>query len=143
VLNSTLLEAAIGPRDGSVGFKSGPFSNLGKISQNAPPVAMIAVETALEKCGSSRIGLVKIDIEGGEQLLFDGPLGWLDRIDAIIIEFHPPRENCEKIIKIVSAHGFQHIPSNSAFPENMDCFARIERPAEYSSPRTDMTDERS
>jgi hypothetical protein len=88
---------------------------------------MMTVDTILEKSVCPRFALVKIDIEGGEQQLFDGPIGWLDRTDAIIIEFHPAPVDHPKIIKAVAGHGFIYIRSNSVFPNNMDCFKRTRR----------------
>ena len=88
---------------------------------------MITVDTILETFDCTKLALVKIDIEGGEQQLFDGPTGWLDRTDAIIIEFHPALVDLPKIIKAVEGHGFAYIRSNSVFPNNMDCFKRTRR----------------
>ncbi|HKV63388.1 MAG TPA: FkbM family methyltransferase [Candidatus Acidoferrum sp.] len=126
-IKSEVLEAAIGPHEGTVGFDSNQISNLGRVSENGLPVAMITVDTILEKSACPKLALVKIDIEGGEQELFDGSLGWLDRTDAIIIEFHPAPVDPPKIIKTVEARGFTFIRSNSAFPGNMDYFKRGRR----------------
>ena len=126
-IKSEVLEAAIGPHEGTVGFESNQVSNLGRVSEKGLPVAMITVDTILEKSACPKLALVKIDIEGGEQQLFDGPMGWLDRTDAIIIEFHPTLVDHPKIIKAVAGRGFTYIRSNSVFPNNMDCFKRTRR----------------
>ena len=126
-IKSEVLEAAIGPHEGTVGFEFSRASNLGRVSEKGLPVAMMTVDTILEKSLCPKFALVKIDIEGGEQQLFDGPLGWLDRTDAIIIEFHPALVDHRKIINTVAGHGFIYIRSNSAFPNNMDCFKRTRR----------------
>jgi hypothetical protein len=52
--------------------------------------------------------LIKIDIEGGEEGLFTGPTEWLNRTDAIIMEFHPATVNCAPLVEIVCSHGFRH-----------------------------------
>jgi FkbM family methyltransferase len=126
-IKSEVLEAAIGPHEGTARFESSQVSNLGKLSEKGVPVAMITVDTILRKSACSRLGLVKIDIEGGEQQLFDGPLDWLDRIGAIIIEFHPPLVDHSRIIKAIESRDFTYIRSNSVFPNNMDCFKSAER----------------
>jgi len=126
-IKSEVLEAAIGPHEGTVGFESNQVSNLGRVSEKGLPVAMITVDRILEKSACPKLALVKIDIEGGEQQLFDGPMGWLDRTDAIIIEFHPTLVDHPKIIKAVAGRGFAYIRSNSVFPNNMDCFKRTRR----------------
>lgn len=121
-IKNEVLEAAIGPHEGIARFESSQVSNLGRLSENGVPVAMITVDSILEESACSRLGLVKIDIEGGEQQLFDGPLDWLDHINAIIIELHPPLVDCSRIIKAIESHDFTYIRSNSVFPNNMDCF---------------------
>jgi len=126
-IKSEVLEAAIGPHEGTVGFESSQVSNLGRVSEKGLPVPMITVDTILEKSACPKFALVKIDIEGGEQQLFDGPTGWLDRTDAIIIEFHPTLVDHPKIIKTVAGRGFTYIRSTSVFPNNMDCFKRTRR----------------
>jgi FkbM family methyltransferase len=126
-IKSEVLEAAIGPHEGTVGFESSPVSNLGRVSEKGLPVPMITVDTILEKSACPKLALVKIDIEGSEQQLFDGPTGWLDCTDAIIIEFHPTLVDHGRIIRAVAEHGFTYISSNSVFPNNMDCFKRRRR----------------
>jgi FkbM family methyltransferase len=123
-IKSEVLEAAIGPHEGTVRFESNQASNQGRVSEKGVPVAMITVDTILQKLACSQLALVKIDIEGSEQQLFDGPTAWLDRTDAIIIEFHPTLVDYSRIIKALAGCGFTYIRSNSVFPNNMDCFKR-------------------
>src|SRR5215467_5292965 len=126
-IKSEVLEAAIGPHEGTARFESSQVSNLGRLSEKGVPVTMITVDTILKKSACSRFGLVKIDIEGGEQQLFDGPLDWLDHTGAIIIEFHPSLGEYSRIIKVIENHDFSYISSNSVFRNNMDCFKSSER----------------
>jgi FkbM family methyltransferase len=121
-IEGEVLEAAVGPHNGTGKFESSQISNLGKLSDKGKEVVMVTVDAILEKYACTRIGLSKIDIEGGEQQLFDGPLDWLSRIDAIIIEFHPPLVEYSRIIKNIESRHFKYICSNSVFPYNMDCF---------------------
>jgi len=126
-IKSEVLEAAIGPHEGTARFESSRISNLGRLSEEGAPVAMITVDMILRKSQCQRLGLVKIDIEGGEQQLFDGPLNWLDRTNAIIIEFHSPMVDYSRIIKTIESCNFTYIRSNSVFRNNMDCFKSAER----------------
>jgi len=119
-----VLEATIGPREGSARFEFSELSNLGKLSEKGRLVQMISVDTIIKKFAVTRFALVKIDIEGGEQELFDGPTAWLATVDAIIIEFHPANVDYPRLTRLLSSHGFSYIPAHSSFPGNMDCFTR-------------------
>lgn len=48
----------------------------------------VSIPSLLETAGSSRISLLKMDIEGAEAVVFRGNVEWLDRVDAIAIELH-------------------------------------------------------
>ena len=120
-----VLEAAIGPKEATARFEFGEFSNLGRLSETGSLVPVISVGSILQKFAVTRFALTKIDIEGGEQELFDGPTEWLARTDAIIIEFHPTVVDYPRLTRLVSSNGFRYIPAHSLFPENMDCFVKV------------------
>jgi FkbM family methyltransferase len=120
-----VLEAAIGPLDGTARFKFSELSNLGRLSEEGSLVSMISVGTLIKTFNVAKLALIKIDIEGGEQALFDGPTGWLASTDAIIIEFHPTIVDYPRLTRLVSSHGFRYIPAHSFSPTNMDCFVRV------------------
>jgi len=120
-----VLEAAIGPQDGTARFKFSEISNLGRLSDDGSFVPVISVGTLIKTFKVARFALIKIDIEGGEQELFDGPTGWLANTDAIIIEFHPTIVDYPRLIRLVSCHGFRYIPAQSVSPTNMDCFVKV------------------
>jgi FkbM family methyltransferase len=124
-INAQLIEAAVGPKEGEARFEFSQFSNLGRLSEDGTLVPMISVDTIINEFAVRRFGLVKIDIEGGEQALFDGPREWLASADAIIIEFHPERVDYPRLTKLVGSQGFKYISASSVFPDNMDCFTRI------------------
>jgi hypothetical protein len=71
-----------------------------------------------------RAGLVKLDIEGGEQDLFSADLAWLDRVDAIIAELHRDMIDYAGIVAAVRARGFRHIPAGRAWRGSLECFVR-------------------
>ncbi len=120
-----VLEAAIGPKDGVARFQFSGHSMMGSFSEDGSLVPMISVDSILAKFAVTKFALIKIDIEGAEQELFDGPTDWLARTEAIIIEFHPTMVDYPRLTKRVSSHGLRYIPANSLFPGNMDCFTRI------------------
>ena len=120
----SVLEAAIGPKDGMARFGFSEISNLGRLSEDGVPVPMISVNTIIKRFGVARFALIKIDIEGGEQELFEGPGDWLARTDAIIIEFHPNVADYPRLTRLVSSSGFAYIPAHSFSYDNMDCFTR-------------------
>ena len=76
-ITGQVLEAAIGPKEGTARFECRELSNLGTLSEDGSLVPMISVATIIERFAMTRFALIKIDIEGGEQELFDGPTGWL------------------------------------------------------------------
>lgn len=125
-ITGQVLEAAIGPKEGTARFESSEHSNLGRLSERGSLVPMITVETIIKKFAVTRFGLIKIDIEGSEQALFDGPTEWLAHTDTIIIEFHPTFD-CSRVPGLLSSHGFRFLPAHSLFPGNMACFTRVEQ----------------
>ncbi|MFZ0785876.1 MAG: FkbM family methyltransferase [Candidatus Acidiferrales bacterium] len=121
-IHGEVLQTAIGDHEGTAMFALNRNSNLGRLSDHGVAVPMTTVAAILENAACSRLGLVKIDIEGGEQQLFDGPIDWLASTDAIIAELHPALADCSRIVETISKRGFEYIRSNSVFPDNMDCF---------------------
>jgi len=54
--------------------------------------AMLAtdIDALLAGSGQERVGLLKMDIEGSEAVVFTGNCDWLDRVDLIAAELHGP-----------------------------------------------------
>jgi hypothetical protein len=124
-ITGQVLQAAIGPMEGTVRFDPSKVSNLGKLSGNGSLlVPVISMDTIIKKFAVTSFGLVKIDIEGGEEDLFDGPSEWLTCTKAIIIEFQPAVDHV-RIVGMISSHEFKNIPAHSLVPDNMDCFTRF------------------
>jgi FkbM family methyltransferase len=123
-IDGHVLEGAIGPMDGMARFEFSDRSNLGKLSEIGSPVQMMSLNTIVTNFQVKDFSLIKIDIEGGEEGLFKGPTEWLNRTDAIIMEFHPAIVDCTPLVAIVCSHGLRHIPSHSLIPDNLDCFTR-------------------
>lgn len=51
-------------------------------------VDAVSVPTVVRRLGWQRIGLLKVDIEGHEDVLFGGDCAWLGQVDAMCIEWH-------------------------------------------------------
>ena len=80
-----VVQAAIGPHDGTGRFARHRDFNSGRLDTDGDPVSVLSMATLLARLGpEARIDLVKVDIEGGEAELFSGDLGWLRRVDAVI-----------------------------------------------------------
>jgi FkbM family methyltransferase len=123
-IKGEVIEAAVGSKNGVAKFQAHGDSNQGRLSETGVPVKTLSVDSIIEKFDLQQLDLVKIDIEGGEQELFQGSATWLDRTKAIIIEFHPATVDCIPLIKLLEDRGFTYIRANTAFPNNMDCFWR-------------------
>jgi FkbM family methyltransferase len=117
-----VLQAAVGPSDGTVCFQKAAWSNLGHVGEEGTPVRAVCVSSLLNELGLDGFGLVKVDIEGGEQALFLGPSEWLRHTGAMVVEFHPNMVDYPLLTKTVASQGFEYIPAS---PRNMDCFLRI------------------
>jgi FkbM family methyltransferase len=110
-LDARLVEAAVGPRDGTAFFADSDSSNMGAVSEQGKPVPMVSMPTLLEHFPERSVDLMKLDIEGGEgPLLTEGDLGWLQQIQAIVCEFHPEAVDCAKLEGIVQSHGMTFYP---------------------------------
>ena len=126
-----LISAAIGPYDGEARFAKSELSNVGRVSpEGGTAVQMISMRTVLARLQSApstdspQIDLLKIDIEGGEEALLQGDVGWLDQVSAIVIELHPGLVDCEAIAKFITERGMRFLPTNSVFPGSMGAFVR-------------------
>lgn len=48
----------------------------------------MTVDRIMDDFGISRIGILKIDIEGAEREVFTDSSAWIERVDALIVELH-------------------------------------------------------
>jgi FkbM family methyltransferase len=93
-LGATVVEAAVSDSCGTVTFDDtrpawgGGLSDMGNIT-----VESISVDEILRRHLPGRdVDILKMDIEGGEQRVFTGPMEWLDRVKCIVAELHHPFE---------------------------------------------------
>jgi FkbM family methyltransferase len=57
-------------------------------ARSATSVETVTIGDVMQRHGATRNLIVKVDIEGGESALFRSNIGWLDRIDLLIVETH-------------------------------------------------------
>jgi FkbM family methyltransferase len=109
----TVIHAAISEATGIVSFNTKAETWAGTIREGGDPVPSYSMSDLIGRyVGPDRISLLKIDIEGGERLLFRGNLEWLRIIDSIIIELHPGM-TLEDFERAVSPYGFRVRPPGS------------------------------
>ena len=122
-----VLQAAIGPSDGTARFQAAAESNLGQLSQEGQAVTVVSMRTILDRFRLSQLDLVKMDIEGSEQALLTGPAEWLSRTTAMIAEFHPTLVDYPRLTGLLEQRGFKYVRANTVFANNMDSFYRPEQ----------------
>jgi FkbM family methyltransferase len=123
-----VVEAAVGPADGTAFFDDDEASNLGRVSARGRPVRMLSMESVLRMLpAGTPIDLVKMDIEGGEEALLRGTLDWLGRVRSLIAEFHPAVIDYPRAVQVLQQAGFRYIAAGSAHKGSMDSFVRGER----------------
>jgi FkbM family methyltransferase len=115
-INGMVIEAAVGPSDGTTTFLRDRASNLGRVSPDGElKVAMVSVATVLRELGpSTGRHLLKLDIEGGEEQLFTGDLGWLAEVDCLLAELHPEAADVDRITASLEIAGLRcRVPASS------------------------------
>lgn len=124
-VSAQVIEAAVGPMDGTALFEDSDASNLGRISTTGRPVTIVSMFTILSSLAESvTIDVLKLDIEGGEEPLLRGDLAWLGRVQSVIAEFHPDIIDYTKAIQSITDMGFRYIKAGSAHRNSMDFFLR-------------------
>ena len=86
-----VLETAVGPASGRVPFERSGRSWERRIAQDGhegQPVRCESLDEIMRLAGLSAIDLLKVDIEGAEEVLFERAGSWLDSVRMIIIELH-------------------------------------------------------
>lgn len=70
-------------------------------------IEAVGVHDLLDELGLERLGLLKLDIEGGELEVLEGAPQWIDRVDAVMVELHDRyRPGCtEALARVVSRWG--------------------------------------
>jgi FkbM family methyltransferase len=94
-IRAEVIPAAVDAKDGYVAMQLDPMDYGHKVAASgASPlhetveVEAISIPTILQRLGWARIGLLKVDIEGHEKILFSTDCEWFSLVDAMCIECH-------------------------------------------------------
>lgn len=110
-VKADLIQAAVAVRDGSLWMEEAAMDFGHRIVEFASPasrtreVPAMSVPTIMRRLGWSRIGLLKVDIEGYEKILFAGACEWLHLVDVACIECHEGFGEPE-LRRVADRHGF-------------------------------------
>jgi len=114
-VNARIVAKALSVEDGTVTMQRAKFDYGHKVSSiqfgkrvtgETLEVAAISVPSLMRDYGWSRIGLLKMDVEGYEGILLRQKCEWLDRVDAMCIECHEEFGEGD-LSEVATRHGFQ------------------------------------
>ena len=73
----------------------------------APEVQGLSITSLVSGAGGGRIDVLKMDVEGTEQLVFsDGAQEWLPRTGALAVEIHDEAAR-EAVLRMIREHPFE------------------------------------
>jgi len=103
----TLLHAAIAPTDGLARY-SGQEAWGYRVDDRGDRTAVaLSMSSLLGRSGISTVDFLKVDIEGGERELFEGPLPWMSAVNSLAVEVHDDERFLERLIDLLTTHGLQ------------------------------------
>ncbi len=129
-IEARIVEAAIGPRPGKAAFAVHGDHNQGRVDSQgrgngAELSTEVQVTTMDEVTGAGEpVRLVKLDIEGGEQDLLTDRVDWLDRVTAMVAEFHPGLVDYPGLLEVLRRRGFEYFPCGTGHRFGSDAFLR-------------------
>jgi FkbM family methyltransferase len=89
-----LFEGAISPEPGTIRMEQSAIDSEHRVAADgtggAVEVAAHSVGSLMEAMGWDAVDLVKMDIEGFENVLLREKADWVDRVRAMVLEIHPP-----------------------------------------------------
>jgi len=126
-----VVRAAVGQEAGEAWFDLRAESNLGRLFRDGTHsqglrVPVVGIRDLLARFPEGRVDLVKMDIEGGEEELLGRDTDWLDRVKALIVEWHDDRADSRPLIRSVEAAGFTHRRINEPRQDNLSLFWRMD-----------------
>lgn len=112
IARTTIIEAAVGPQNGTLNLRYGSDPTCSSLegtsmhsNEHTVPVQVLSMPTVLNKLGWPQIDLMKVDIEGAEEMLLSTDNDWLRAVRTILIEIHP-NTTFERISGYLRPHGF-------------------------------------
>lgn len=110
--NVVVIEAAIGPKNCRLELRYGDDPTCSTLrgtsmhsNEHSVSVQVLTIPELMETIGWSDIDLVKIDIEGAEEMLLASESEWLRKVRAILVEIHP-NTTFERISGYLQPYGF-------------------------------------
>jgi FkbM family methyltransferase len=121
-------EAALGSKSGKLFLQDPGMSSWGfRVGEDGNyAVDVITVGQLLDNCAEGSVPFIlKIDIEGGEQSLFEADCSWLALFPLVVIELHdwmlPGRGSSNNFIRQLGKHNFDLLHRG----ENLFCFNNV------------------
>jgi len=105
------IEAAVDVVDGQAVMELDPLDYGHRVSERQADgegflsCPALSVPSIMRRLGWQRIGLLKVDIEGHEKVLFAGDCDWLLSVDAMCIECHPGFDDTD-LQRLAGRYGF-------------------------------------
>jgi FkbM family methyltransferase len=86
---ATLIQAAVASHNGRASLVDTGRNCGFRVNDDCEgDVKLVTVPDLLERAGEREPFIIKIDIEGFEEDLFSGDVGWIDRFPVLLIELH-------------------------------------------------------
>jgi FkbM family methyltransferase len=112
-IQATVFDAAVAVEDGPLQMETDVHDYGHKVAINKLGISGVlvscegvSVPSLMKRLGWKRIGLLKIDIEGYEQVLLKENCDWLKLVDAICIECHPGYSE-DDLKEMAAKYGFE------------------------------------
>jgi FkbM family methyltransferase len=74
-------------------------------TKNVPAVVGMSVRQLMNLAGADEVDILKLDIEGAEEFLFDDAEEWIDAVRVIVVEVHGDRAY-RSVLTAVAGRGF-------------------------------------
>lgn len=105
--NVVAINKAIYINDGFIKFKDDETLSFNpQISEKGRPTACLSMSTLMKENNLESIDLLKIDIEGAEAIILSEQNDWLQNVENIIIELHPPYD-VDRMVADLKPFGFK------------------------------------
>ncbi len=124
-----VIPEAVGQQSGWAWFNECAESNLGSLSINGcngehQRVPVIGIRQLIQRLPGGKADIVKMDIEGAEGELLSHDMDWLDRVRAMVVEWHDEVAPSAPLIENVIRAGFHHERINSSRQDNLSLFVK-------------------